>query len=102
MNAAAIQAKTDKALNTQVRYPEGIMTRREWIKLMHSTGATVKEAFKSKIQYNRTKYNRMTGAEQEEYERKLQEKTVCYELHLSNGGFFDILKCEYDLFNSLS
>lgn len=98
---AALKAKAEKSLDMTVRYTEGIMSRREWLTLMRSQGATVKTVMKSKTQYNRIKYNRMNAQEQAEYERKLAEKIECYELHTAGSGFYDILKCEYDYFNSL-
>jgi len=102
MNSAALQAKADKALNVKENYPEvGVMTRKEWIILMHSQGATVKTAFKSKTKYNRIKFNRMNDSEQKEYERKIAELVQCYELHKNIGGFFDITKSEFDFFNTL-
>jgi len=100
---AALAAKTDKALNVQVRYSEGIMTRRQWLKMQMVRGATVNEGTKNRIQYNRTKFNRMTNdGEQETYMAKCNEKVICYELHLPNeSSFWEITKTEYEHFKSL-
>ena len=96
------QIKADKSLDTLVRYPEGVMTKRQWIDLMRNTGATTEQSTRPRIYFNRTKYNRMTGREQEEYERKCEERIPCYNLKPCNStGYFEISKAEYDYFNSL-
>jgi len=97
----ANEAKAAKALQKLISYKGNTITRAEWLEMMKNKGATTKEAFKCKTQWNRTKFNRLTGAEQAEYERKLSEKTVCYELHLLEGSFYDIDKFEFDYFNRL-
>ena len=98
--SAAIKAKNDKTLNTKVRYEEGIMTRLEWLRMQYIKGATVNEGTKNRLQYNRTKFNRMTSVkEQDEYMAKCNEKVICYELHLPNErAFWEITKTEYDRF----
>jgi hypothetical protein len=95
------EAKTQATLNKVFRYPEGIMSRREYIKLHKSQGAEVKESMRNKIEFNRTKYNRLEGRQQEEYEKKLEEKIVSYELHFSDKSLIYITKAEFDYFNSL-
>ncbi len=96
------KAKANAILDTKVRYSEGILTRREWLNLMKSKGARVEESTKPRVMFNRVKYNRLTGWEQEEYERKTKERVICYNLHPENGGFFEITKTEYDYFNNTS
>lgn len=99
---AAQQAKANKSLNIKMRYPEGIMTRREWLKYWQVKGAFVDIGQKPRIEYSRTKYNRLTGKEQEEYERKCDEKVTSYRLHIPGStSFYDITKTEYDHFNAL-
>lgn len=96
------QAKINTTLDTKVRYREGIMTRREWLNLMKSKGATVEESTKARIMFNRTKYNRMTGKEQEEYERKTNERVICYNLQpAAVSSYFEITKTEYNYFITL-
>ena len=99
---AAIQARIEKTLNIKVSYPEGIMTKKEWIKLKFNNGCFVKQVEKSKSNFNRTKFNRMNTAEQEEYEKRLNTKVTCYEIHSNeSSSFYDITKFEFDYFNSL-
>ncbi len=94
----AIAAKIEKTINIKMRYPEGIMTRREWLNFHRVKGASVEDKDRNRIDFNRTKYNRMNGHEQEEYERKCAEKVPGYRLNLPDGGFYDITKTEYDYF----
>jgi len=97
----ALQARINKTLDTKVHYTEGIMTRRDWLVLQKSKGSSVKEVMKSKTKYSRTRFNRMDYREQEEYQKRLDTKVPCYELHLSDESFYDITKIEYDYFSSL-
>jgi len=100
---AALAAKQDKSLNVKVRYEEGIMTRLEWLKMMLAKGATVNEGTKNRIQYNRTKFNRMwSNQDQDEYMKKCNEKVKCYELRIpGQSAFWEITKTEYDRFKAL-
>jgi hypothetical protein len=103
---AALQAKKDKSLNIRVRYEEGIMTRREWLKMQLVKGATVEESTKNRIQFDRVKFNRMKGGiwsnEQEEYEKKCNERVKCWELRLpGDSSFWEITKTEYEHFKAL-
>lgn len=101
---AAIKAKNEKTLNTLVRYSEGVMTKKEWIKKQLARGAFVQESTKNRIQYNRIKFNRMTNdSEQEEYMKKCNEMVKCYELRYKDeNSFWEISKTEFDYFNSIS
>ena len=98
--------KKEATLNKVLRYEEGIMTRREWLNMMRIKGAYVKESTKNRVQFDRLKYNRMSGGiwsnEQAEYEKKCDEKIPCYNLHLPNEScFWEITKTEYNHFNDL-
>jgi hypothetical protein len=100
---AAQKARTEKALNQLIRSEFGVTTKAEFIRRHKKLGATVSEGQKPKVQWNRTKYNRMNGREQEEYERKMNERVPCYKLHGKNDGdsYTEISKTEYDFFNQL-
>jgi len=103
---AALAAKTEKVLNTKVRYEEGVMTRREWLNMWRIKGATVEESTKNRIQFNRLKFNRLPGGiwsnEQNEYEKKCNEMIPCYNLRIPNErSFFEITKTEYEYFNNM-
>lgn len=95
--------KANATLNIKMRYPEGVMTRREWINLKMDQGATVEESTKNRIEHNRIKFNRMSSRrEQDEYEKKCDEKVVCYNLHESGKtSWMEITKTEYDYFQTL-
>ena len=96
------QARINNTLNTEVRYEEGVMTRKEWLLMQFSKGCTVKQVQEPLIQYNRIKYNRMTGREQEEYEKKCNTMKTGYRLNVTERSSFDITKTEYDYFLSIS
>lgn len=98
--AQAVRA--DNALQKLCRVDGKIMSRADWMKAAKAAGARVEIGEQNRIQFNRTKYNRMSGREQEEYERKCNEKIVEYRLY--NAGeesWYTISKTEYDYFNSL-
>jgi len=93
--------KKDAILNKVLRYEEGIMSRRQWLKMMQVKGAFVEEDTKNRIHFNRTKFNRMTEG-QEEYERKCNEKVLCYNLKLpGEPAYWEITKTEYEHFKAL-
>lgn len=98
----AQEARAEKSLNTKVRYKEGVMTRKEWINLQYKNGKKVEQSEKNRLDFNRAKYNRMTNyQEQEEYERKCEEKVICYNLYVTETSFYNITKAEFDYFNTL-
>ncbi|MEL7586649.1 MAG: hypothetical protein AAGU19_08030 [Prolixibacteraceae bacterium] len=91
--------KAEHTLNKVFRYRDGVMSRRDWIDLKHSQGCTVAIGTKSRVQFNRIKYNRMSSyKEQEEYERKCDEPVPCYKLCFPEGFYNEITKAEYDYF----
>lgn len=103
---AALAAKAEKILDKKLRYEEGVMTRREWLKMQILKGAFVEESRKNKIQFNRIKFNRMKGGiwsnEQEEYEKKCNEMIPCYKLRLpGESAYFEITKTEFEAFKAL-
>ncbi len=93
--------KKDATLNKICRYPEGTMSRRDWLKMWLVKGATVKEEQEPKIQFNRIKFNRLTGSEQIEYEKKCNEMKTAYRLYISDRTSYDINKTEYEHFKAL-
>jgi hypothetical protein len=106
--ATAQKAKAEKALQQLVRSADfGVTTKAEYIRRHKEMGATVSVGEKPKAQWNRTKYNRMNGREQQEYERKMAEMIPCYKLHTKStednypSVYIEISKTEYDYFNSL-
>lgn len=101
---AALLAKQNKSLDIRMNYDEGgIMTRRDWLKMQMVKGGYVEESTKNRIQFNRTKFNRMSyNDDQEAYMKKCNEKVVCYNLHLpGERAFWEITKTEYDYFKDL-
>lgn len=100
--AIAQKAKADKSLNVLINSEYGIVTKREFIQKAKRQGATALQSTKNRMQYSRTKYNRMwSTAEQDEYVKKCDEKVVCYNLTFKDESFYHITKTEFDYFNSL-
>ncbi len=95
--------KKESILNKVFRYPEGIMSRRDWLKTQMIKGAYVLESTKNRIDFDRIKFNRMNWDEQKEYERKCEEKIPCYKLYekADSNSFFEITKTEYEAFLAL-
>lgn len=101
---AALEAKANKSLDIKMNYAEGgIMTRRNWLRMQMIKGAFVQEGTKNKVQYNRTKFNRMwDNQDQDAYMKKCNEKVICYELRLpGENAFWEITKTEFDHFENL-
>lgn len=95
--------RKESILQKKIRFSEGVMTRKEWLDLKRIQGAWVKESTKSRVQYNRIKYNRMGSyEEQREYEKKCAEKIPCYELHEkpNDTAYFEITKTEFEYFQN--
>lgn len=101
----AREIKNDKSLDTLVRYAEGgVMSKRSWLQMQLNRGSYVTTREMAKYVWNRVKYNRMNNqAEQEEYERKMNETKIAYILmHPENeNSFWEITKTEFDYFNKL-
>jgi hypothetical protein len=93
--------KKDAILNKVLRYEEGIMSRRDWLKLWQVKGAEVKEVQEPKVIFNRIKFNRLTGKEQEAYEKSCNEMKIGYRLYISERTSYDINKTEYEHFKAL-
>lgn len=100
---AAQIAKADKILNTLVAYSTGVMTRREWLRMMKDKNAIVEVASKPRFQFSRTKFNSFTNQRlQDEYYAKTEQRIPQY--RISNQGestFWEITKTEFDYYNSI-
>lgn len=98
----AQQAKIEKTLDKLIRYEEGVMSRRDWLKLKFKEGCTVEKSTKNRIQFDRKKFNRMCSyKEQEEYEAKCNEIVECFILKIPiEGYFFEITKTEFDFYQT--
>lgn len=97
----AKQAKRESILNKVFRFNEGIMSRRDWLKLMLTKDCYTKIGERSIVEYNRIKYNRMDAKQQEEYDKKLDTKVIDYRLYSKEGSFWSITQTEFEYFNSL-
>ena len=80
----ANEARADKALNKLWRFSEGIMSFKQRIDLGYYSDSKVAEL--PTMQWNRTKFNRMSSnKEQEQYEAKIEaSRKPCYSLIHTN------------------
>ena len=98
----AIQEKRIEAtLNKIINYDEGLMTRKKWLQIKFNEGCNVFEITTPKYKYSRSKYNRLSGQEQEEYDKKQQETKIGYELREPAKYSYDITKIEFNYFKTL-
>lgn len=103
MIQTALQAKANKALDMKIRYSEGVMTRREFITKLFTEGGRVEKTTKPRIEYNRTKFNRMDNNQQAEYEKLLAEPIDDYRAYRKGETcYVEITKTEFDYFHELS
>ena len=94
----AKNALDNKVLDTKVNLLCEIKTWREFIDGGHFIRS--EEVSCPRYEFNRTKYNRMDGYEQAEYEKKLKETKIQYRLFLKDGGFYNVSKTVFDYFNN--
>lgn len=93
--------KNEFILHKKMNYPEGLMTKQQWLNYWRIRGATVEETQEPKINFSRSKYNKMNGWEQQEYEKKLKETKIAYRLNIPNSSqFYSITKIEYEYFKN--
>lgn len=97
------QHREHSTLSVKMKFEEGIMTRKEWIELKHRQGTHyVTKDQRPRIMFNRIKYNRMNGREQEQYEKKCAEMVDSYSLRTHGTDVStDITLAEYNYFSSL-
>ena len=97
-------ARADKSLQKLHRIDGKIISGKEWMETAKANGGRVELSERNRIEFNRTKYNRMDNYDdQEAYERKCNEKIPDYRLYdnPNDSAFYSISKTEYDYFNSL-
>ena len=96
--------KKEATLNKVMRFDGIIMTRRDWLRAKMIEGWKVEEKEVPAIQFNRAKYNRMDGFEQQAYDKRLAEKKIEYRLTTDKEDgreFYVITKTEYEYFNNM-
>jgi len=92
-----MQDKT-AASNKPLRFPEGVMTERDWVKNYSDRLEEKKVGWESLI--DRKKYHRMDGDEQKEYEAQLKKKAEKPQYRAWKGDIFHVIsKDTYDWAN---
>lgn len=84
----------------------GVITKREFMEHAKAAGWTVEfihtNGYKNG-EFNRTRYNRMAGDEQVEYEKRMNKVKTVYSIRIpGSSSFYDISKSEYEYFNLLT
>jgi len=96
---AAQKAKAEKALSQLIRHEGVVMTKRAFLGALKREGGRAEITMVPELEYSRTKYNRMSGPEQDIYERRCTEKTKQdYRIYVGSVSFFSVSKTEYDCF----
>ena len=98
------QQRINHILNKKMNYPEGIMTRREWLDLKISQGWSSKCEISTPAkqgEFDRTKFNRMDREAQIKYEKRMDSEQLYYSLVTDKGTFFELTKTEYDYIQSI-
>lgn len=113
------EARAELTLNKVFRYDEGVMTRREWIRLKIAEGyvATeetrrnyaaedkLREWLRNNMEMRSGNTNWPPTKKWNDEERRLNEGIYKTEYHLGREGescYFDITKTEYDYIKTLS
>jgi hypothetical protein len=68
------KGRLEKALDKQYRFSDGIRTLRAEIERRAKNEGLEKDTCDGMLDYNRTRFNRMNGAEQREYMARLKAK----------------------------
>ena len=97
----AQSANLEKHLNSLIRYENRTMTHREFLHLLNAEGRTGEVAEVPKYKWDRVKYSRMVGREQDEYDAKLKEMKTEYRAVHPQGYFNTLTKSEYEYFMNL-
>ena len=97
---AANDARVKKHLSSVIRYCNKTMCVDTWLIDLKFEGYKPEIKQVPAVEYNRIKFNRMTGYEQEQYEKRLSEKKTQYRA-IKDNNILVLTKIEYDFFISL-
>ena len=91
------KARTEAALAKRFRYPDGVRTLGENLQRLFERGELVaKQETDAMIEWNRTRFNRMNGREQADYEARLKAKRL-YWLQDRDGCGHAVPKLVFDV-----
>jgi len=94
----ANEARLRKSLQQLIQHNGRVITTEQFIT---EVAVDFEEGDTPKIQFNRTKFNRMNNEEQAEYEKKLKERKPVYKAITKEGGYYEIPKMVYQHFINL-
>lgn len=97
---ASNEAKIKKHLSSVIRYCNKNICIDTWLIDLKSEGYKPEIKEVPAVEYNRTKFNRLTGWEQQQYEKRLNEKKTEYRA-IKDNSILVLSKIEYDYFTSL-
>ncbi len=89
--------RVQKALDRKYRYSCGVMTLGQWLESKAAAGELHRKFMTNGMAgYNRIKFNRMDGAEQAAYLKRLESKRVA-NVEYGDGYAIEIPKIVYDI-----
>ena len=86
---SANEARLNKALSKLYRFDGVVMPLGQYLE---QNAWELREIEQARVQYNRRKFNNMNHAEQEEYQKKLDEKVTRYYAEFADGSMIRIPK----------
>ena len=95
------ESRNEAYLNKSISHEGRVMTRKQFIECLVSKGYLPNESTQEKYKCSRTRFNRMTGREQDAFDKKqcLIPYYSCYIPNNPNG--FELSKIDFDYMNSL-
>lgn len=98
----AQQAKADISLQKTVRREDGrIVTQKEWLNELVNEGYLPFEDTKPSVKWDRVKYNRMDGRQQEAYEKQYNTPIPAYWAR-STDGLYELNKTQFNYLYELT
>lgn len=97
----ANDAKIKKHLSSAIRYNNKVMCIDTWLIELKQEGYMPEVKQVPAVRYNRVKYNRMEGWEQEQYDKRLSEKKTEYRA-IKEDRILVLSKIEFNFFEALT
>ena len=98
--SAMTEGKKKSLLAKPVVYRGRHMTKAKMVEEMVAGGGALREDHFPKYTFNRSVFNRMSNAEQVEYDKKMKTK-MPFAVEMPDGTFFEVTQTEAEYFRSL-